>query len=320
MTWHLVTTDYPPLDGGIASWAANTAAALKAAGEHVVVYVPRRVGARDAVGLWGRSWARWAHLWVTGQVLPRVRSGDRVLCATWPLATALLGRADVSVAFHGSDLTRPPLVGGLDAIKAGARLYPVSAFLGGLLGAPHTVLPAAIGPEPMAASGSHLLVIARLGPLKGVDRALRIAASCGRGVTIVGDGPEREALERLVGDLGVRAQFTGRLARADIPWDGHHAALLLSRADPDGSGAEGLGLVLLEAAARGIPTVGSTTGGIPEAAMRVLPDGVDELPGFDAEDRERAVAFVRARHGPERTVGVLRADLTGQRATGVEPA
>lgn len=304
MTWHLVTTDFPPLEGGLATWADATATALRTAGEHVVVYAPRRLGAASVTPLWGRAWARWGHAWVALQVLPRVRSGDRVLCATWPLATSLLGRADVSVAFHGSDLTRPPLTPGLDAVKRGARLFPVSRFLGGLLGAPHQVLPAPIGPQRRAAPGDGLLAIARLGPLKGVDRAIQLAATSGRPITIVGDGPSRGDLQALAARLGVRATFTGRLPRLDIPWDGHHAALLLSRVDSDGSGAEGLGLVLLEAAIRGIPTVGSATGGIPEAAMHVMADG-DPLPDIADDARDAAVQFVLDRHGPEKTVATL---------------
>lgn len=309
MTWHLVTTDFPPLDGGVATWAEATAGALRAAGEQVVVYAPRRLGAAGVTPLWGRAWARWAHAWVALQVLPRVRAGDRVLCATWPLATSLLGRADASVVFHGSDLARPALTPGLDAVKRSARLFPVSRFLGGLLGATHHVLPAPIGPQRRAAPGDALLAIARLGPLKGVDRAIRLAAANGRPITVVGDGPARGDLEALASRLGVRATFTGRVPRSEIPWDGHHAALLLSRLDVDGSGAEGLGLVLLEAASRGIPTVGSTTGGVPEAAMHVLADDAladgAPLPDFAPDARDAAVQFVLDRHGPEKTVATL---------------
>ncbi len=308
MTWHLVTMDFPPMDGGIASWAADTAAALTAAGEEVRVYTPRRVGSVGTTPLWGRSWQTWGHVWVAAQVLPRLKSGDRVVAATWPLAVSLIGRADVSAVFHGSDLTRTAAQPGLDAVKRGAVLLPVSRFLGGLLAAPHTVLPMPLAPAPRAIPGDALLAIARLGPLKGVDRAIRLAARCGRPLTVVGDGPARSALELLARDLGVRATFTGRLARAGIPWDGHHAAVLLSRTDSDGTGAEGFGLVLVEAAARGIPTVGSPVGGLPEAAMAVLADpDVDPLPEFGAGAREAAVEFVAARHGPERAVRVLRA-------------
>ncbi len=304
MTWHLVTTDYPPREGGVATWAEGTASALRAAGENVVVYAPRRLGAEGVTGLWGRAWARWAHVWVASQVLPRVRGGDHVLAATWPLATLLVGRTALSVAFHGSDLTRPPLTTGLDRVKQGARLFPVSRFLGGLLAAPHTVLPMPIRPATPARPGDDLLAIARLGPLKGVDHAIRLAARSGRGITIVGDGPARADLEALARQLQVRARFTGRLPHDQIPWDGHHAAVLLSQVDADGTGAEGLGLVLLEAAARGIPTVGSHTGGVPEVAMRVI-QASDPLPHFGPEARDEALAFLTARHSPELQVAAL---------------
>lgn len=326
--WRIVTTDFPPLDGGIATWTEAVAAGLAAAGEEVAVHARVVAGLRarsraegapyDVVPMWGRSWAAWQGVWAAASVLPRLRRGDKLLCATWPLAVHLLGPArrlgvPVGVAFHGSDLTRAPVVRGLDLVRAEATaLLPVSRYLGGLLDAPHVVLPAPVDPLPAARPGEALLTVARLTPLKGVDRVLRLGHRLGRPVVVVGEGDARPGLEALAAELGVSASFTGRLPRADIPWDDAWACALLSRPDPADArytGAEGLGLVLLEAAARGIPTLGSTTGGVPEAAAVVLADPErDPIPPLP--DRAAMTAWLAAHHGTDRLVATLRAALT----------
>jgi glycosyltransferase involved in cell wall biosynthesis/SAM-dependent methyltransferase len=63
-----------------------------------------------------------------------------------------------------------------------------------------------------------VLVAGRLHPRKRVDLAIRAAAACPslRTLTIVGDGPDRAALERLARDLRVPAVFTGRLDHHDL--------------------------------------------------------------------------------------------------------
>ena len=94
---HLVTLDYPPgFEGGIATWSRRPAAALHERGEPLQVYARwgRETEAFDRGEpypirrLWGRSWARLQGLWVLLQVRPRLRRGDHVICATWPLAAS----------------------------------------------------------------------------------------------------------------------------------------------------------------------------------------------------------------------------------------
>lgn len=298
--------------GGISSWSMAIADTLHAAGEAVVVY--RRPG--PAVDrpypvrtMWGRSWRRWQGLWAALAVRPRLRPGDRVLCATWPLAEFLVGCGfPVAISGHGSDLSRPSSRRARVLSQADA-LWPVSEFLGKQMGFPYTVLPYPIVPVTPARRGEALLCIARLGPLKGVDRVLRLGARLGRPVVVVGDGPERVHLENLATELRIPVRFCGALPPEEIPWDGTWALALLSRPDADGTGAEGLGLVLLEAAARGIPTLGTAVGGIPEAASVVLSDPdhdeVAELPSPMSLE-----AWLRTRHGPSATLKVLNSLLS----------
>lgn len=303
MRWRLVTTEFPPRLNGISTWSAGVARALHEAGEEVIVHAraPDRSQPYRVIAMPGRSWRRWSGWWSAVSVRPRRREGDVVLCATWPLAVHLPG--PVLVAWHGSELTRPAALAGRSDVAARAVNLPVSRYLGSLLHAPHTVLPAPVSPTPPARRGDAILAIARLVPSKGVDRAIHLARRLSRPLVVVGDGPERPALERLAADLGVLAHFRGETA--EVPWDGTWALALLSRCEADGSGAEGLGLVLLEAAARGIPSIGTRVGGIPEAASVVIDDPErDDIPPLPPAEEVRA--RLAAEHGPERVVEALR--------------
>ena len=281
MTWHLVTPEHPPRVGGIATWVDRVAGALVARGHAVQVHARGPCGERPwpVRSMPGRAWARWGGAWAALAVAPRLRRGDVLLCATWEMAWGpmggLLARAEslgvpALVAWHGSDLTRPPVRPGRDEVARRARNVTVSRFLAGTLlretGARATVLPAPIDRLAPVAQGPRWLVVARLVPTKGVDTALRLAAAEGRAVTVVGDGPARDELERLAATLAIDVRFLGALPHERIPWAGHDTVVLTPRAHPDGGGAEGLGMVLLEGAARGLRTLGNDVGGVPEAA------------------------------------------------------
>ena len=103
-------------------------------------------------------------------------------------------------------------------------------------------------------------VVCRLEPWKGVDLVVEAASrATGFDVEIVGDGSERERLERLARDKGVadRVRFLGyqpdpRAAVADAD-----AVVNSSREEP-------LGLSVLEALAMERPVIGFASGGIPE--------------------------------------------------------
>jgi phosphatidyl-myo-inositol dimannoside synthase len=332
---HLVTLDFPPdVLGGVASWAEDLARALVGAGHDVTVYAKYtgRSAEYDAIlpfpviRMQGRSWAKWQAVWVRTQVAPRVKKDDTVLFATWPLAV-LLGPiaaqkgARTGVFFHGSELTElksTPLKLRF-LLKYIHACLPVSNFLNGLLakhGAEGKVVPMPLqmGPQP-GVPGTGLVVVSRLNKRKGIDRVIHIARALDWPVTIVGEGPGRPGLEVAQIESGARVEFIGRLprVRAVDAYLGKAATLLLPRTNPDGTGAEGLGLVLLESAARGIPTIGCRTGGVPEACDLVLENPDDAAAsaetlrewlkggprGQEAWDR------VNAEHGPARAVQAL---------------
>lgn len=86
---------------------------------------------------------------------------------------------------------------------------------------------------------------------------------------IAGDGPDRERLENLATSLGVRDRvvFAGPVDDADLPsiYALADVFAMVSREQAGGCDVEGFGLVFLEAAACGKPSVGGRSGGVPDA-------------------------------------------------------
>ena len=130
---------------------------------------------------------------------------------------------------------------------------------------------------PVSSTGGELglVTICRLVRQKGIDivlRALKILAA--RGIpfryVIGGDGPERTALEALVEETGLRGkvhfqgQVTGgvkcRMLRENDVF------VMPSRGELEIQ-QEGFGIAFMEAAAFGLPAIGSKTGGIPDAVV-----------------------------------------------------
>jgi phosphatidylinositol alpha-1,6-mannosyltransferase len=117
-----------------------------------------------------------------------------------------------------------------------------------------------------------LLTVTRLYPYKGVDRMLEalpgiIRAIPGTRYLVAGTGPDQPRLEALSARLGLQdyVSFLGPVPLAKIVelYNAADLFVMLSReALPD---VEGFGLVFLEAAACGLPSVGGRSGGIPDA-------------------------------------------------------
>jgi phosphatidylinositol alpha-1,6-mannosyltransferase len=319
--WHVVTVDLPPArTGGVAAWTDDAATALAATGE-VTVYARHDgdTAAWDAarpyrvVRMRGRSWGRRQALWAVAQAGPRLRPGDALLCTTWPVAALLSpfarGRGvPVVVAAHGSEVTMlaaPPAP--LRRIGGRVSWLPVSGFLARELDRlgggtwRRTVAPSPLdpGPAPAEVPRAGLLVVARPTPLKGVARVATLGRALGLPVSVIGGGPAVPGVTAL-GPLP-RAEARAAMARAA-------AVALLPRTDPAGRGAEGLGLVLLEAAAAGTPVVGCRTGGVPEAVGPGLLLDDPDRPDLDAVRTlladptagRRARAWLEATHGPAR--------------------
>jgi len=255
---------------------------------------------------------------------------DRLLCTTWPMALHAwerTARLDIGldVTFHGSDLTMPARdTRGFQNVVEGANRWAISDYLRGLLDAramPATTLPAPIDPAPARQRPTecgHWGLVARAAPLKGIERFIRLVAQAGVRATIVGDGPVLHASQKLARELGADVSFTGALPRHSVldAMRTMDLCCLLPTTDRLGTGAEGLGFTLLEAASVGVPVVGCRTGGVPEAVGPGLlledPDDVDAsvqaivdwwTPSHGATARD----WLAEHHGVAKTVDVLTA-------------
>jgi glycosyltransferase involved in cell wall biosynthesis len=94
-------------------------------------------------------------------------------------------------------------------------------------------------------------------------------------LVVVGDGPEKPALDAAVAALGARAQWVSRLgARGDVPRLLHALDVFALSSD-----SEGLPLVIVEAMAASLPVVATAVGGIPAV---IVDGGVDGSAGSPA--------------------------------------
>jgi glycosyltransferase involved in cell wall biosynthesis len=107
-----------------------------------------------------------------------------------------------------------------------------------------------------------LIHAASLIPVKDQATLLRALARLDDGsLEIIGEGPERDRLQSLAGELRIseRVIFSGAVPHTEMPARYRSAALhvLTSR-------HEGQGMVTLEAAACGLPTVSTSVGMVPD--------------------------------------------------------
>jgi colanic acid/amylovoran biosynthesis glycosyltransferase len=229
---------------------------------------------------------------VAGALLEEVRLADVVVAHFGPtgrvwLPVASLARRRFAVYFHGYDvgavLQRNPDAYA-DLFASGAALLTNSEYLKGRLvdaGAPEErvavvrlgVHPGLAGTSSRQATVGRLLTIARLVPKKGIEDSIRAfgAARPQLGPDwsyhIVGDGPLRPSLERLVEQegLGPWVCFRGFLPRSETLTALREASLFVLASKVDDSGnTEGTPVAVMEAATLGIPVVATRHAGIPE--------------------------------------------------------
>jgi len=142
-----------------------------------------------------------------------------------------------------------------------------------------------------------ILFVGRLVERKGVSYLVQALRALPPGLdarlVIVGDGPEREPLERQVAAMGLdgRVEVRGRIPEEELERAYATADLFVLPAIVDSRGdTEGLGVVLLEAMSHRVPVVASRVGGIPDIV--VDGEGGILVPPADAGALAAAIARI----------------------------
>jgi glycosyltransferase involved in cell wall biosynthesis len=250
------------------------------------------------------------------------RTGEfDVVHAFWPLPHGLMGLAAKRAAgiplvstFFGVELTwvesqlgaLRPLVRRI--VRRSDAVTAISTHTASLLrrlapGAEPVIIPFgatveanAHDPEPedRLHAGLRMLFVGRLVERKGVHVLLDALALLPEEppiqLEVLGDGPEREALEHRARSLGVaeRVHFHGFVPREELERQLAECDALVLPAVVDAKGdVEGLGVVLLEAMSFGKPVIASAAGGIPDI-VRPSENGLLVPPG-DAKSLAAAV-------------------------------
>jgi glycosyltransferase involved in cell wall biosynthesis len=154
----------------------------------------------------------------------------------------------------------------------------------------------AITPREPDEEEALILHVARLEPVKGTAVLLRafalIAAEHPRvRLKIIGEGSLSAHLAREAAQsgFGERIEFAGARPHAEVlTWMRRAAVVVIPSIRTRSGREEGLGMATLEAAATGVPVIGSRVGGIPEA----IDDGVS---GFLVPQRDPEALASRLR-------------------------
>lgn len=144
-------------------------------------------------------------------------------------------------------------------------------------------------PEKYTIENPYILSVSRLIPRKGLDDLIHAFAKLDQtkfadvDLVIVGDGPQRSELEKIAEQEYVRPVFLGNVPSEDLPGLYTNAQLFaLTPKELEGD-IEGFGIVFLEAGAAGLASLGTKTGGVPEAiehdktGLLAEPGNIDEI-------------------------------------------
>ncbi|WP_417463936.1 glycosyltransferase family 4 protein [Kordiimonas sp.] len=124
-------------------------------------------------------------------------------------------------------------------------------------------------------AGPLVLSVGRLVPRKGFDQLLRawpnvLTAVPEAQLAIVGSGPQESELEGIIAELGITksVHLLGHVADGQLPslYASADVFAMPNRTMPDGD-TEGFGLVFLEAAAAGTPSIAGRAGGAVDAVI-----------------------------------------------------
>jgi glycogen synthase len=144
---------------------------------------------------------------------------------------------------------------------------------------------AAAHPAPTGLSRPYAIYVGKLAPNKGVAHLIPSIRKAGLAwpLVIVGDGPDRAALEQAAREARLDVRFTGWVDRDLGLRYLAHAALLVFPSH----GPESLSRVLLEASALGVPIAAMNTGGTADIVLDDATGLLSETPDDLAADIAR---------------------------------
>lgn len=249
------------------------------------------------ISVWSMGRGPGTSLLLPWRLAQRLRAGrfDVIHTHNWSVfleagIAAWLARVPVAIhTVHGPYVSRGPGLGqrvkralrhALERIVA-RRFQRVVAVSDSI----REYIPTTVGIEPQHLSTVHngvggdappihhahqtitFITVGRLDAIKNHELMLRafslvLARHPSARLVLVGDGPQRAALEALIDELGVRAQV-------DLPGFRTDVGELLSSADVFlmSSRYEGISIALLESMRAGLPAVATRVGGIPETVL-----------------------------------------------------
>lgn len=311
----VVVSTYPPYKGGMGNVARDRAEALRRAGHEVTVFTPKR-GSDSRKGVvelkplfrWGNSasvpsllWvlrgfdvveldypffggAEWVWLW-------KIIFGRRArLVVTYHMDVIGSGLIDLVFRFYGALFLRP-ILRAADRILVNSRDYATHSRLAPFASDAKVIgLPFAVDVERFSAATkapaepTALFVggLDRAHYFKGIDVLLRAFAGVAwkyptARLVIVGDGDLRPTYEKQARELGIsnRVSFLGGVPDQKLPDVYRQASFHVL---PSIDRSEAFGLVTLEAAASGIPSIVSDLPGVrtvvvPDETGLVVPPG-----------------------------------------------
>ena len=324
----LFSVAYPGESGGVQAVVRRVAAAARAAGHDATVAwavsspKPGDLALRfPPVEDWRGQLRRWRAERRNLAELRRLRPDVvNVHFASAEAAFFLKHRPALGyklvLSVHGSDVFRPNADDAACLDELLAKADAVTAVTPALVeavrerGVEARLIENGVDADFWAAGGDrgptppNVLTVGRLAKVKGHDVLIDALAQVPRRVpgamlTVVGDGPERAALERRAEMRGIEAEFVGSL-----PPEAIRERMRDARVFALPSRSEGLPLALLEAMAAGLPAVASAVGGVPavlppDAGTLVPPEDPDRLATalveYLADEKAAKAAGARAR-------------------------
>jgi phosphatidylinositol alpha-1,6-mannosyltransferase len=311
----LVTLEYPPKRGGVARYLSE----LVTAAQGRIRVVAQREGGdlshpRDVetAEFFGPGWPAWRPLiWMCRR--ERERSRFIFVSHVFPVGTAawisrMLHGPEYTILLHGLDVrmvtgwwkkclfalicrdARAVFVNSESTKRDVAKLVPgqtVCVLTPGIRDEGYVMRDEARTRLGIESSTELVVSIGRLVPRKGIDFSLRAISriQSKRNVmyVVIGDGPDAERLEGIANEVRTRVRWIRDASDEETRTWLAAADLFLLPVREDDRDVEGFGIVYLEAALAGIPSVAGRSGGAAEAVLHdqtgllVHPHRIEEI-------------------------------------------